>query len=172
VLGPTLVEPPAGARVARVESAQEMFEAVMTRANDADIAIASAAVSDWRPARSFAQKVKKHDGPDTLELERTPDILATLGERKRGSFLVGFAAETENLEAHAREKLTAKHLDAIAVNDVSGSAGGFGPGDSEFVLLWPEGREELGRGSKRELSRRLWDALLRVRAARGRVPVR
>ncbi len=170
ILGPTLVEPPEGARVAHVESAQDMFEAVMARAADADIAIASAAVADWRPVHTFAQKVKKHEGVDALELERTPDILATLGERKHGSFLVGFAAETEDLEAHAREKLAAKRLDAIAVNDVSGAAGGFGPGDSEFVLLWADGREDLGRGSKRELSRRLWDALLRVRSARGRAP--
>jgi phosphopantothenoylcysteine decarboxylase/phosphopantothenate--cysteine ligase len=170
VLGPTLVEPPAGARLARVESAQEMYDAVMARAADADIAIASAAVADWRPARTYAQKVKKHDGPDTLELERTPDILLTLGQRKNGSFLVGFAAETEDIEAHARAKLAAKRLDAIAVNDVSSAASGFGTGESEFVLLWPGGREPLGRGSKRELSRRLWDALLRVRAEGG--PVR
>jgi len=169
VLGPTLVDPPAGARVARVESAQEMFDAVMARAEEADIAIASAAVADWRPVRTFAQKVKKHEGSDTLELERTPDILFSLGERKRGSFLVGFAAETENFEAHARAKLAAKRLDAIAVNDVSSSEAGFGTGESEFVLLWPGGREPLGRGSKRELSRRLWDALLRVRSQGGRV---
>jgi len=169
VLGPTLVDPPAGARIARVESAQEMYDAVMARAEEADIAIASAAVADWRPVRTFAQKVKKHEGSDTLELERTPDILFSLGERKRGSFLVGFAAETENLEAHARAKLAAKRLDAIAVNDVSSAESGFGTGESEFVLLWPGGREPLGRGSKRELSRRLWDALLRVRAQEGRV---
>jgi phosphopantothenoylcysteine decarboxylase/phosphopantothenate--cysteine ligase len=170
VLGPTLVEPPAGARLARVESAQEMYEAVIARAAEADIAIASAAVADWRPRRTFAQKVKKREGATTLELERTPDILASLGERNQGSFLVGFAAETEDIEAHAREKLAAKRLDAIAVNDVSSAEGGFGTGESELVLLWPDGREALGRGSKRELSRRLWDALLRVRAAGGRVP--
>ena len=168
VLGPTLLEPPSGARVARVESAQEMFDAVMARAEEADISIASAAVADWRPTHVFERKVKKHEGPQTLELERTPDILATLGERKRGAFLVGFAAETDDLEAHAREKLAAKHLDAIAVNDVSLGAGGFGTGESEFVLLWAGGREPLGRGPKRELARRLWDALLRVRAAAGR----
>jgi phosphopantothenoylcysteine decarboxylase/phosphopantothenate--cysteine ligase len=170
VLGPTLVEPPAGARLARVESAQEMYDAVMARAAEADIAIASAAVADWRPSRTFSQKVKKHEGTGALELERTPDILLSLAERKHGSFLVGFAAETENIEAHAREKLVSKRLDAIAVNDVSSAASGFGTGESEFVLLWPGGREPLGRGSKRELSRRLWDALLRVRAAGGRVP--
>jgi phosphopantothenoylcysteine decarboxylase/phosphopantothenate--cysteine ligase len=166
VLGPTLVEPPAGVRVARVVSAQEMYEATMARANDADIAIASAAVADWRPVKTFAEKVKKHDGPDVLELERTPDIVAALGERKRGTFLVGFAAETHALEAHAREKLSAKRLDAIAVNDVSHAETGFGTGENELVLLFASGgREELGRAPKRELARRMWDALLRERRA-------
>ena len=166
VLGPTLVEPPSGARVSHVTSAQEMYESTLSRASDATIAIASAAVADWRPVETYAYKVKKGDGPASLALERTPDILAALGRRKNGTFLVGFAAETDDLEAHAREKLAAKGLDAIAVNDVSpGAAGGFGTGDSELVLLWPQGRAPLGRGSKRELARRMWDALARLRAA-------
>jgi len=166
VLGPTLVEPPAGAHVARVQSAQEMFEAVLARAAGADVAIASAAVADWRPAQTFTTKIKKQDGPSDLRLERTPDILASLGERKNGTFLVGFAAETDDVEANAREKLTAKHLDAIAVNDVSSAESGFGTGDNDIVLLWPGGREALGRAPKRELARRMWDALQRVRTAK------
>jgi phosphopantothenoylcysteine decarboxylase/phosphopantothenate--cysteine ligase len=139
-----------------------MYEAVLARAG-ADLTIAGAAVSDWRPLVTHAQKVKKDGAPSTLELVRTPDILAALGERKNGTFLVGFAAETEDLETNARAKLRAKHLDAIAVNDVSG--GGFGTGASELVVLWGEsGREALGRAPKRELARRLWDTLLRLRA--------
>ncbi|MDQ2909353.1 MAG: bifunctional phosphopantothenoylcysteine decarboxylase/phosphopantothenate--cysteine ligase CoaBC [Candidatus Eremiobacteraeota bacterium] len=165
VLGPTLVEAPPGARVERVTTAQEMFAAALARAVDADVTIASAAVADWRPARSHPRKVKKDEAPATLRLERTPDILATLGERKNGTFLVGFAAETDDLEAHAREKLAQKHLDAIAVNDVSQPGSGFGTGDNELVLLWNGGREPLGRGPKRALARSLWDALLRLRAA-------
>ncbi|MGP6158139.1 MAG: bifunctional phosphopantothenoylcysteine decarboxylase/phosphopantothenate--cysteine ligase CoaBC [Vulcanimicrobiaceae bacterium] len=162
VLGPTLLDAPAGVRVMRVTSAQEMYDAVLARAA-ADVTIASAAVADWRPLETHAQKVKKEAGSNTLELTRTPDILAALGERKNGTFLVGFAAETENLEAHARDKLCAKHLDAIAVNDVS--TGGFGTGESELVVLWgAAGREALGRAPKKELARRLWDALLRLRA--------
>jgi phosphopantothenoylcysteine decarboxylase/phosphopantothenate--cysteine ligase len=163
VLGPTLVDAPAGARVARVTTAQEMYEAVMARADGADIAIASAAVADWRPAESFARKVKKDDAPAEIRLERTPDILAALGARKNGTFLVGFAAETDDLEANGRAKLAAKHLDAIAVNDVSTPASGFGAGDNDVVLLWQNGREALGRGPKREIARRMWDALLRLR---------
>ena len=108
--------------------------------------------------------MKKTDGPAAIALERTPDILAELGARKNGTFLVGFAAETENHEANAREKLRAKHLDAIAVNDVADGAG-FGPADNALVLLWgDDGRRALGRASKRELARRLWDALLELRA--------
>jgi phosphopantothenoylcysteine decarboxylase/phosphopantothenate--cysteine ligase len=165
VLGPTLLEAPPGVRAVRVTSAQEMFEAVLAGA-PADVTIASAAVADWRPLETHAQKVKKNGGPSTLELTRTPDILAALGERKNGTFLVGFAAETEDLERNARGKLRAKHLDAIAVNDVSGERG-FGTGDNSLVVLWgADGRRDLGTASKRELAARLWDALLDVRAKR------
>jgi phosphopantothenoylcysteine decarboxylase/phosphopantothenate--cysteine ligase len=169
ILGPTSVVPPVGASVTHVVSAEDMFAAAMARAPEATIAVATAAVSDWRPARSFANKVKKEEGGDSLALVRTPDILAALGARKNGTFLVGFAAETRDIEAYAREKLSAKHLDAIAVNDVSREGSGFGTGANELVLLWPGGgREELGRAAKGVLARRMWDALLRIRAARGR----
>ncbi len=165
VLGPTLVEPPAGARLARVTSAQEMRDAVMARAVDADIAVACAAVADWRPAHRFSNKVKKDDAPAEIELERTPDILAELGAAKNGTFLVGFAAETDDGEANARAKLERKNLDAIALNDVSPAGTGFGTGESEIVLLLRGGgREALGRGPKRELARRMWDVVLRARA--------
>jgi len=165
VLGPTPVEPPAGARVVRVTTAAEMFSATLDRASGAGITIASAAVADWRPVRAVVRKVKKNDAPSMLALERTQDILAALGERKNGTFLVGFAAETHDLEAHAREKLAQKHLDAIAVNDVSDPTSGFGTGENEIVLLWNGGRQALGRGSKRVLARSMWDALGRLRAA-------
>jgi phosphopantothenoylcysteine decarboxylase/phosphopantothenate--cysteine ligase len=165
VLGPTDVEPPSNVRLARVVSADEMHAAVMARAPGATIAIAAAAVSDFRPVERFSDKVKKDDTPGSIALERTPDILAELGARKNGTFLVGFAAETSEIETHAREKLVRKHLDAIAVNDVSHEGSGFGRGENDLVLLWPNGgREALGRASKPELAARMWDALLRVRA--------
>lgn len=166
ILGPTLVDPPAGARVTRVTSAQEMYDATLAVSEGADYAIAAAAVADWRPAQTHDQKVKKDDGPAAIEFVRTRDILATLGERKNGTFLVGFAAETEQLEANAREKLVRKHLDAIAVNDVSHDGVGFGTGDNEIVLLWNGGRAELGRGSKRDMATRLWDRLIELKASR------
>jgi phosphopantothenoylcysteine decarboxylase/phosphopantothenate--cysteine ligase len=163
ILGPTDAAPPAGARVVRVTSAREMFDATLARAPSATIAVATAAVADWRPAQTFAQKIKKTDEPQTIALERNPDILAALGARENGTFLVGFAAETNAIEAAARVKLAAKHLDAIAVNDVSGGAG-FGTGANALVLLWGEsGRQDLGRASKRELAARFWDALAPLR---------
>jgi len=166
-LGPTSVVPPQGARTVRVTSAQEMHDAALGRFGEADIVIAAAAVADWRPAETFAQKVKKEDGAGSIEVVRTPDVLAAFGERKDGAFLVGFAAETEALEKNARAKLRAKHLDAIAVNDVSRQDSGFGTGENELVLLWgDDGRRPLGRASKRELARRMWNALLEIRDAR------
>jgi phosphopantothenoylcysteine decarboxylase/phosphopantothenate--cysteine ligase len=167
VLGPTLVPAPAGADVVRVTSAAEMAEATLARAPQATIAIATAAVADWRPAATSATKVKKSDAPAAIALERTPDILAALGAHKNGTYLVGFAAETDAHEANAREKLARKHLDAIAVNDVA-NEGGFGVGENALTVLWgTDGRRELGRASKRELAVRLWDTLVELRAARG-----
>ncbi|MDQ2859076.1 MAG: bifunctional phosphopantothenoylcysteine decarboxylase/phosphopantothenate--cysteine ligase CoaBC [Candidatus Eremiobacteraeota bacterium] len=166
ILGPTLLEPPFGARVERVVSAQEMYDATLARAPGADVAIATAAVADWRPVRAFSEKVRKDEIDATLALERTPDILAELGRSKNRTYLVGFAAQTHDIETYAREKLAKKRLDAIAVNDVSTPLAGFGTGTSELVLLWPDGeREALGRAPKRELARRMWDALVRARSA-------
>jgi phosphopantothenoylcysteine decarboxylase / phosphopantothenate---cysteine ligase len=165
VLGPTLIDPPSRAHVTRVTSAAQMYDATLAVAGGADYAIAAAAVADWRPARTHVHKVKKDDGPQSLELERTQDILTALGERKNGTFLVGFAAETEDLEANAREKLGRKHLDAIAVNDVSDGAG-FGTGENDLVLLWNGGREALGRGPKRDLASRMWNRLIALKERR------
>jgi phosphopantothenoylcysteine decarboxylase/phosphopantothenate--cysteine ligase len=166
VLGPTQLEPPAGARTTRVTTARDMDAAVRERAHRVTIAIATAAVADWRPATTHEHKVKKTADPQALALERNPDILANLGASKDGLFLVGFAAETQALEANAREKLARKHLDAIAVNDVTGERG-FGGVPNALVLLWgSDGRKDLGRGSKRELASRLWDAIIELKNGR------
>ena len=163
VLGPTSLTPPAGAQVERVTTAREMERATLAHAAGATIAIAAAAVADWRPAETHASKVKKTDEPQELRLERNPDILAALGARKNGTFLVGFAAETDAHEANAREKLVRKHLDAIAVNDVSGERG-FGAGDSALTVLWgADGRRALPSASKRVLAGGLWDTIVAIR---------
>ncbi len=172
VLGPTLVAPPPGIHCVRVTTAQEMHDIALALAPGADIAIATAAVSDFRPVRVHAHKVKKDDAAASLDLERTPDILAALSERKLVKFLVGFAAETRDIETYAREKLLAKNLDAIAVNDVSAEGTGFGTGENALVVIARDGsREDLGRASKAELAVRLWDALARVRATSAEVRV-
>ena len=101
-----------------------------------------------------------------MVLARTPDILAELGSRKNGTYLVGFAAETQAHEEHAREKLRRKSLDVIAVNAVEHADRGFGTGENEIILLHGDGRIPLGRGSKRELAARMWDALDGLRAAK------
>ena len=159
LLGPTLLEPPAGVDVVRVTSARELYDAALAHATGADLVIASAAVADWRPAESSDSKLKKGSAELVVAFDANPDVLAALGEVKGASFLVGFAAETEDHEANARAKLRAKHLDAIAVNDVRGERG-FGLGENELVLLWGEtGRRELGRAEKATLAARLLDGI-------------
>jgi len=159
LLGPTLLEPPAGARVVRVTTARDLHEAALQHAVGADLVIATAAVADWRPAASSDVKLKKSDEDLTVAMVRNPDVLAALGERKGGTFLVGFAAETNDHEANAREKLQRKRLDAIAVNDVSGERG-FGTGANALALLWgKDGRRDLGSADKSTLSARLLDAV-------------
>ncbi len=159
LLGPTQLEPPAGVSVVNIASAEELYEAALAHAVGADLAIATAAVADWRPAERSESKLKKSGEDLTVRLEPNPDVLAALGERKRSTFLVGFAAETAEHETRARKKLRDKHLDAIAVNDVRGERG-FGTGDNELVLLWgDDGRRELGRSDKKTLAARLLDAI-------------
>ncbi|MGA9943966.1 MAG: phosphopantothenoylcysteine decarboxylase, partial [Candidatus Cybelea sp.] len=143
----------------RVTTAAQLYGAALEHAVGAALVIAAAAVADWRPAEQVASKVHKTGKELTARLVPNPDVLAALGERKGASFLVGFAAETEDHEARAREKLRRKHLDAIAVNDV-GDERGFGTGENALVLLWGEqGRRDLGTAEKDALARRLLDAV-------------
>jgi phosphopantothenoylcysteine decarboxylase/phosphopantothenate--cysteine ligase len=159
LLGPTLLEPPAGVEVVRITTASELFDAAMAHANGADLTIATAAVADWRPADRSQEKQKKTGDALTVRLEPNPDVLAALGERKSSGYLVGFAAETAEHEARARAKLRAKHLDAIVVNDVRDERG-FGTGENSLVLLWgDDGRRDLGRADKATLAARLLDAV-------------
>jgi phosphopantothenoylcysteine decarboxylase/phosphopantothenate--cysteine ligase len=165
LLGPTLLEPPASVEVVRFETAAELREAAADRARDAGVVIASAAVSDWRPAHASPQKLKKTGEELAVTMERTPDVLAELGEKKGKTFLVGFAAETADHEANAREKLVRKHLDAIAVNDVGGGRG-FGTGENALVVLWGKnGRRDLGTADKATLAARLWDTIGELRCS-------
>jgi len=170
ILGPTHLDVPPGVRVVHVESALQMHEAAMEHAAGADLVIATAAVSDWRPEHREAQKVKKTDEDIQVRMVRNPDVLRAIGESKGSTFLVGFAAETESHEPNAREKIARKNLDAIAVNDVSENRG-FGAQRNKLTLLWGnDGRLELGEASKDVLAARLLDKveqLMRLRQAQG-----
>lgn len=162
VTGPTALAPPPGVEVIAVESAAEMYEAVLARAGTARVVVKAAAVADFRPKERAPVKIKKAGGPPVIELEPTPDILGELGRLKRPEqILVGFAAETENAVEHAREKLVAKNLDLMVVNDVTRPGAGFG-GDTNIVtFLFRDGQvEELPRLTKAEVARRLWDAIV------------
>ena len=116
VLGPCPAEPPEGAEVVRVTSAEEMFEAVAARFDACDVFIASAAVADYRPVAKRPEKIKKGEVRFTVELERTSDILAEMARRRKQQILVGFCLETEDLERRARGKLEAKGLDLVVAN--------------------------------------------------------
>jgi phosphopantothenoylcysteine decarboxylase / phosphopantothenate---cysteine ligase len=158
LLGPTLLEPPAGVTTHRFISAQDLLDLALAHGLRADLVIASAAVADWRPAQHSESKLKKTDEDLLVQMVRNPDVIAALADRNDEAFVVGFAAETDDHEAHAREKLDRKGLDAIVVNDVRGERG-FGTSENTLTLLWKDGRKELGTASKAELAARLLDAI-------------
>lgn len=140
VTGPTDLQVPSGANVVRVESAQDMLEAVLSRYPDMDIVIKTAAVADYRPKTVYNEKMKKRAGELVLELERTTDILKTLGEKKERQLLIGFAAETVDVEHYARQKLETKNLDMIVANDVKAEGAGFGT-DTNIVTMYKQSGE-------------------------------
>jgi phosphopantothenoylcysteine decarboxylase / phosphopantothenate---cysteine ligase len=135
ISGPTELEAPANVKTVRVESAQEMYEAVMERFPQVDIVIKAAAVADYRPKRVFDKKIKKQPGDYVIEMERTIDILKTLGEQKTSQILVGFAAETDHVEEYARQKLESKRLDMVVANNVSKEGAGFAS-DTNIVTIF------------------------------------
>lgn len=136
VAGATTTAPPDNAALVRVDSAAEMHAAVMNGLSDASVFIGAAAVADYRPVERSSQKIKKTQSSLSLELERTPDILREVADAKHAGLLViGFAAETENILANAREKLTAKNLDAIIANDVTRDGVGFDTVTNEVTII-------------------------------------
>jgi phosphopantothenoylcysteine decarboxylase/phosphopantothenate--cysteine ligase len=144
VSGPTSLPAPAGVRLVRVISALEMYQAVLAEAADADVVLKAAAVADYRPAATASEKVKKDQIDLSLTLAANQDILLELGHRKRpGQILVGFAAETRDLEAAGRKKLAAKNLDLIAVNNVKADNTGFEADTNQLLLLSAGGGSEL-----------------------------
>lgn len=154
VAGPVSLPTPCGVRRVDVESAAEMYDAVMREVGNADVYISTAAVADYRPARPADQKIKKTSDRLGIEMERTTDILAAVAALPDRPFVVGFAAETESVEQNARTKLLKKNLDMIAANEV-GHDKAFDCPDNELFVLWRGGRRDLGRGPKTALARSL-----------------
>lgn len=154
VAGPVALPTPPGVRRVDVESAAEMLDAVLREVAGVDIFISTAAVADYRPARAAEQKIKKHSDRLDIAMERTVDILGTVAQRPGRPFVVGFAAETEAVEQHARTKLVKKNLDMIAANEV-GDRKVFEQDDNALVVLWHGGRQELPCGSKQVLAQAL-----------------
>jgi phosphopantothenoylcysteine decarboxylase / phosphopantothenate---cysteine ligase len=166
VAAATGVDPPAGARLVRVETAQQLYDAVLTEADAQDVLIMAAAVADFRPKRVAEGKIKKDQGVPELVLEPTPDTLAELGRRRRpGQVLVGFAAETGDHLAGARRKLEAKRLDLVVLNHVEGAHSAFGADDADAYLVDADNVEELPRSSKAAIAARLLDRVEALRAA-------
>lgn len=164
VSGPTELPAPAGVQLVRVTSAEEMAAAVLPRVKDARLVVAAAAVADQRPDERSPQKVKKSEGPQTLTLVRTPDILATAAALPAAGprpIFVGFAAETERVVENAKEKLARKGLDLIAANDVAAPDGGFGTETNRLTLIDRTGRSlELPSLTKADAAHALLDRVL------------
>lgn len=156
VSGPVNLTPPLGVELVRSESAEEMYDAVMEHFDSADIVIKTAAVADYRPKVSFDHKMKKQPGDKVIELERTKDILLELGTKKKNQILVGFAAETENVDEYATKKLNAKNADMIVANNVKSEGAGFGSDTNIVTIFKRDGSKiELPLMSKTEVAQKI-----------------
>ena len=162
VSGPAEAKKPYFVRRIDVRSAQDMYDAVMSEAEDTDIFIMAAAVADYRPAVTADEKIKKKEGDSVLELARTKDILGTLGADKKDSwFLCGFSMETEHMLENSRGKLARKHLDMIIANNLKVAGAGFGTDTNIVTIITPDTEEELPILSKDEVADRILDAILK-----------
>ncbi|USK40596.1 bifunctional phosphopantothenoylcysteine decarboxylase/phosphopantothenate--cysteine ligase CoaBC [Cytobacillus firmus] len=142
ISGPVSINAPAGLKLIKVESAEEMYQAALNEFDYADVVIKTAAVSDYRPKVASAQKMKKQPGDEVLELERTKDILFELGQKKEKQILIGFAAETEQVEEYAKGKLMKKNADMIVANNVTAEGAGFGTDTNIVTFFKKDGSSE------------------------------
>lgn len=155
VSGPVTLPTPEHVSRIDVESAREMLASCQALIGDCDIFIACAAVADYRPAETQADKIKKTQEQVTLQLIRNPDIVSAVASTANGPFTVGFAAETNDVLSYARDKMQRKGLDMIIANDVSDSTIGFNSDDNEVTVLWPGGKRALSRAGKDAIARRI-----------------
>lgn len=163
VLGKAEVNPPEFVRVINVKSAAEMLDAVMKNSDDTDIIIKAAAVADYRPAEVAENKIKKTDSKAEIKLERTVDILKTLGERKKdGQFICGFSMETEDLIENSKKKLESKNADMIAANNLKTEGAGFGTDTNVVTLITKDSVTELPKMSKDEAAEEILNSILEM----------
>lgn len=164
VSGPTALAPPPGVHFCRVQTAQEMQQAVLAAFPHATMVVSAAAIADYRPAKVAPQKIKKGAGDFVITLDRNPDILAGLGQQKGDRLLVGFATETEDILQNAERKLHSKNLDMIVANDVTQAGAGFAHDTNIVTLLDRTGRvEPLGLMSKDAVAHAVYDRLLELK---------
>ena len=160
VSGPVALPAPPGAKLVLVESAQQMYDAVLQQASQSDIFIACAAVTDYRVDQAAAHKIKKSADSMSLQLIPNDDILAAVSSLEQRPFCVGFAAETQNLEKYALSKLKKKNLDMIAANQVGDRNSGFETDFNQLEVFWTEGRQSIERASKTEIAKQLIDLIV------------
>ena len=160
VTGRTSIKKPDFVKIIDVLSAQDMFEAVDENFDQQDIVIMSAAVADYRPKNVSSEKVKKQDGNMSIELERTDDILKTLGERKNGQFICGFSMETENMLENSRKKLEKKNCDMIVANNLKQDGAGFGGNTNIVTLITKDDEVQLEKMTKDEVAEKIFDFIL------------
>lgn len=164
VTGPTNIKKPPFVNIIEIKSAQDMFEAVISHADEQDIIIKSAAVADYRPAVVSDEKVKKKDGDMAIPLERTQDILRFLGEHKKeGQFLCGFSMETQNMLENSRAKLAKKNLDMIIANNLKVAGAGFGTDTNVVTMITKDQEIELEIMSKSEVAKCILDQILKIK---------
>jgi phosphopantothenoylcysteine decarboxylase/phosphopantothenate--cysteine ligase len=163
ISGPGNLQPPVGASTIKVETALEMYEAVMTHSSSSNVIIKAAAVADYRPEESALHKVKKEEIETRLQLIKNPDILMELGQKKlKKQILVGFAAESRNLLNEGRRKLQQKNLDLIAVNDISSSEAGFEVDNNQVLLIDADGEQSLPFSSKSDTADLILDKVVEL----------
>ncbi|WP_061809816.1 bifunctional phosphopantothenoylcysteine decarboxylase/phosphopantothenate--cysteine ligase CoaBC [Rossellomorea vietnamensis] len=162
ISGPSVLPIPAGVEFVSVTTAEEMYHRVHDLFPSADIVVKSAAVADYRPKEIFEDKLKKKDGNLVIEFERTKDILMSLGERKTHQYLIGFAAETTNVEAYAKAKLVKKRADMIVANNVKETGAGFGTDTNKVSIVTSGGdARELPLLSKFEVAKEIYKEAIR-----------
>ena len=168
ISGPSALAVPPNVRVVKVETTNEMLEACLAAYGDVDIVIKAAAVADYRPRDVADQKIKKKtDDALTVVMDKNPDILKTLGAKKEQQVLVGFAAETQNLLANAREKVVKKNLDMIVANDVTAAGAGFNSDTNIVKFLFADGEvRELEQMPKVDVANKILDEAIRIRNER------